>query len=989
VNQSNDPDAKALPYANYVPKSVCVFEENAPTASYQNDKELLRDIALLANSMMPLHTLQEMRSHMQPRARVKWDKYLQRAAEMTTKLEKEYAYKLGPSPNIVPDLQFFKKPLEDLRNLTIPEALEIRKEDIYDDLSLNDNELFAPTQPLEEQEKPEEKTEKFLNFGKVSDGDTSEFTDIPLDGASAFGDFATLLENFMEAASEYRTVDLHDVEGQRAYDQKMIKDHQQIEELYDHCVNNGFQPDSDSHIKMPAPAIGPKEVPLGEGWRVKLKEEDEEDDEEEVKYVKWYELEAALIFFEDEQGVDGASDYGQEKVMKDIFHKDQKEEIVDELVYKYQEPKNILLEIIKDKESGKNKLVSSQRYAEIEEKFRSLSPLAIPTKELAQPTQQQGDQQTASEHAFDALRLQMRRRIEHDQVDAYLPFLYLIDYWRECLEVHPDSFEVMLNTMTEEERPIFEKNQHFALEQMVKKLYKRLPDVGAYFTTRLTIPPPTMKDSEGRTNFIEQLESKHNIIRPRFSYAASIHYVMKAYPEFLQATRDTLLKDDDALKQQYISEMGLFCEQYDQDEENFEKKDFDKSNVNDVRVKLLNTLSSTIPDGEFKEKVAEILKSYEGNDIEVVDSLAINDSEQLGVLNNGGEEYDDDFMETAHPDEWANEFNQEDREKGDAESLDGQKLYSFLMTKLNRPKEAKDTKLDGSLPKNQDECLPDEEVDDKELKSWGAAPYEDEDEMEDWLWARAAQKGLIDEIEFVGGDDEDDPEGDRDINNELNEGEEGLSQDEEEDESFLQRASLNVKSITDKDYDNENDNDYDYDELYDDTNLDDLPGFKELVEEEKNIEAKMETPSGTSLSDEIELVDCGSELPLLPEKNTDDNDQYAGDDAVKPPPTVFKRIAIISFKLKQIYISEVEMPLDASENGVEEDVSTHQKIHKSRIVDIPPRWLQEMKKVRWPDHSDELIEQVHHMPGRMVFEKELGDNDMIRKLSRQTITQNE
>lgn len=72
---------------------------------------------------------------------------------------------------------------------------------------------------------------------------------------------------------------------------------------------------------------------------------------------------------------------------------------------------------------------------------------------------------------------------------------------------------------------------------------------------------------------------------------------------------------------------------------------------------------------------------------------------------------------------------------------------------------------------------------------------------------------------------------------------------------------------------------------------------------------------------------------MTPTKNEeDDDDQYAGNDALKPPPTVFKRIAIISFKLKQIYLSEVEMPLDASENPLdpEEDPHSHQKIHKTR-----------------------------------------------------------
>jgi hypothetical protein len=46
--------------------------EKATSAAYQNDKELVKDIAILANAMIPLHTLHEMRDHMQPRARVKW-----------------------------------------------------------------------------------------------------------------------------------------------------------------------------------------------------------------------------------------------------------------------------------------------------------------------------------------------------------------------------------------------------------------------------------------------------------------------------------------------------------------------------------------------------------------------------------------------------------------------------------------------------------------------------------------------------------------------------------------------------------------------------------------------------------------------------------------------------------------------------------------------------------------------------------------------------
>lgn len=88
------------------------------------------------------------------------DKYLQRAAEMTTKLENEYAAKLGPSPNIVPDLQFFRKPLEDVKNMHAVEP----KDGKSDALSLDDSgEMVGQlTFDGEKKENPQDQSERLL-----------------------------------------------------------------------------------------------------------------------------------------------------------------------------------------------------------------------------------------------------------------------------------------------------------------------------------------------------------------------------------------------------------------------------------------------------------------------------------------------------------------------------------------------------------------------------------------------------------------------------------------------------------------------------------------------------------------------------------------------------------------------------------------------------------------------------------------------------------
>lgn len=54
----------------------------------------------------------------------------------------------------------------------------------------------------------------------------------------------------------------------------------------------------------------------------------------------------------------------------------------------------------------------------------------------------------------------------------------------------------------------------------------------------------------------------------------------------------------------------------------------------------------------------------------------------------------------------------------------------------------------------------------------------------------------------------------------------------------------------------------------------------------------------------------------------------------------------------------------------------------TRIIDIPPNWLLEFKRVEWPDFSQELEALVPHMPGPMVFESRSGENDELRRLFR-------
>lgn len=41
-----------------------------------------------------------------------------------------------------------------------------------------------------------------------------------------------------------------------------------------------------------------------------------------------------------------------------------------------------------------------------------------------------------------------------------------------------------------------------------------------------------MEDSESTTESIDQLEAQYKIVKPTFSYSASIHYVMKYAPLF-------------------------------------------------------------------------------------------------------------------------------------------------------------------------------------------------------------------------------------------------------------------------------------------------------------------------------------------------------------------------------------------------------------------------------------------------------------------------
>jgi hypothetical protein len=122
----------------------------------------------------------------------------------------------------------------------------------------------------------------------------------------------------------------------------------------------------------------------------------------------------------------------------------------------------------------------------------------------------------------------MRRRIEHDQVEAYLPCmsfcfgvnsfflfcfifpgfsyfiylhpiafdsfadLYLLEYWRVQYETPDENLEVLTKTMEPLQKRLFLKNQNEILSNEVRNLYDSRPDIYQYFTTRLLIPPPTV-----------------------------------------------------------------------------------------------------------------------------------------------------------------------------------------------------------------------------------------------------------------------------------------------------------------------------------------------------------------------------------------------------------------------------------------------------------------------------------------------------------------
>lgn len=92
------------------------------------------------------------------------DKYLQRAAEMTTKLENEYAAKLGPSPNIVPDLQFFRKPLDDVKNMHAVEPND-KKSDV---LTLDDSGEMVGQLTFDGEKKQDQNERLIVRFYSLS-----------------------------------------------------------------------------------------------------------------------------------------------------------------------------------------------------------------------------------------------------------------------------------------------------------------------------------------------------------------------------------------------------------------------------------------------------------------------------------------------------------------------------------------------------------------------------------------------------------------------------------------------------------------------------------------------------------------------------------------------------------------------------------------------------------------------------------------------------
>jgi hypothetical protein len=166
-----------------------------------------------------------------------------------------------------------------------------------------------------------------------------------------------------------------------------------------------------------------------------------------------------------------------------------------------------------------------------------------------------------------------------------------------------------------------------------------------------------------------------------------------------------------------------------------------------------------------------------------------------------------------------------------------------------------------------------------------------------------------------------------------------------------------------------------------------------------------------------------SHVPIDPVESDDATDEKLFQMQTETPTVVRRRLGILSFSLKQIYLSEYEIVADMNNPDAEE--TGMQKYHKTRcegrvclfvcffhdfifscyiylsihlfhfiimiifrmhsrarIIDIPPNWLLEFKRVHWPDYSGDLQTLVPHMPGNMVFETKSGENDELRRMVR-------
>lgn len=599
-----------------------------------------------------------------------------------------------------------------------------------------------------------------------------------------------------------------------------------------------------------------RDRPLGFMWKI-----DQYVDWRDTKYKRWFEFEDAVMIHFEEEIVEGGQSLVHRNVTE-ILPQDQKKDAIDIVKSKLEEPVAVAKEILKTKqERGDISLEKSQRFAEIEAKFLALCPDAKPMSveefltraapdededALAVSAQSQAEYEEKMKQLmqkendpFTKLRLQMRRRIEYDQVEAFLPYLYLLEFWREQTDTPDENLEVLTKTMEPLQKRLFIKNQNDILSGMVRDLYDARPDIYQYFTTRLLIPPPTLTDDAERQRFIATMEAQYPVVQPALDYRQALASIMHSSPTFLGTLADVLLEDDEAMAAQYKAEA--------------------------------ETISP--------ERLAALRQELEENDREANDGAAPPTEETLGGASLQ-ERQQEVFKET----------------------------YEKIVKKLE------------DLQNRELSVLNKQKV----MNTFEHVIHH----------ANSLMGGLTEADIFADEDEEREGESEKD-HEPL-----GLQEHPEGEDPLMQQ----------------------------------LDSF----DEEKDMEYLKKSVEWNSLEDQ-KL----SHIPFEPEDGDSDlpSNTQGFNELVQAPEVVRRRIGILSFALKQLYLSEVETVVDLN-NPEGQEIDGMQKYHKTRIIDIPPNWLLEFKRVPWPDYTHDLETLVPHMPGQMVFESRSGENDELRRLFR-------